>query len=381
MPVPTTDPIAFVPPQWIRDAVPDHKIPKMKIPMARVPTPIQRWHLPQIPPDGPEVYIKRDDLSGLELSGNKIRKLEFLLADAKEKGHDCVVTLGGIQSNHARATAVAARLLHMDAHLILRTSRLAVDDDPGLDGNLLVERMVGAKIHLVTKEEYSRFGQKNLGEELVAKLQGQGFNPYLIPVGGSSSLGTWGYLGEIDEIIQQVEDDDDLDITDIVSACGSGGTTAGLALGCCLAHRPWRVHAYLVCDSPAYFKEYIEILYDELEVNKDMLPETGVEGMVRFEQAKGQGYALSTREELDTVVQVARSTGIILDPVYTGKAVHAMLKDFREHPDVWKGKRVLFIHTGGIFGVYGSSHDILPVLKEASGDEGVCRMHVQLQEK
>ena len=355
--------VKFTPPSWSQEAFPEHRIPKKKLSLARTPTPIQRWHLPRLP-DGVRVYIKRDDLTGLEFSGNKIRKLEFILAEAKEKGYDSVVTLGGIQSNHARATAVVSTLLGLDAHLILRTSRALIDNDPGLEGNLMVERMVGAHIHLVTKEEYAAKGQQNLGILLVNELRGKGKNPLLIPVGGSSALGTWGYLTMVEEIVQQNKEME-LSITDIASACGSGGTTAGIAVGCHLAkcygsdlEKSCKVHGYMVCDNEKYFENYIDELFREMELDPQVLGNNGCKDMVRFVQAKGKGYALSSKEELETIVEVAQATGTVLDPVYTGKAVHAMLTEIRDNPEEWTGRNILFVHTGGVFGVYGESRQL-----------------------
>jgi hypothetical protein len=219
-----------------------------------------------------------------------------LLADAKAQGADCVVTVGGIQSNHTRATAVAARYLGLDAHLVLRTSRALVDADPGLTGNLLVERLAGAHVHLVrgsgvgvcfsaegggwlwwnddkstatqyktphnqqqpqptatttttskkkqiTKEEYAQLGGDALGAQLVAQLTAAGHKPYFIPVGGSSSLGCYGYLEFIEELRRQ-SDALGWRFDDIVMACGSGGTTAGVALGNHLSGYGARVTAY-----------------------------------------------------------------------------------------------------------------------------------------
>lgn len=354
------DALSYTPPSWTSSSIPDHTIPKKKLLLSQTPTPIQKWKLPDIPSDV-NVWIKRDDLTGLQLSGNKIRKLEFILAEALERGHDSVVTLGGIQSNHCRATAVAAKMLGLEAHLILRTSRALVDQDPGLEGNLMVERMIGAHIHLVTKEEYSRLGQAHLGQELVDDLRRQGLNPYLIPVGGSSALGTWGYMSMVEEIRQQIHEQG-LQITDIASACGSGGTTAGLGLGIRLANLPMRVHGYLVCDDEQYFAKYIDNLFREMEVDPALLGQ-GAEDFIRFVQAKGHGYAISKREELETSIQVAQHTGIVLDPVYTGKAVHGMISDIRENPEKWKGRNILFIHTGGLLGVYGESSRLQPLLE------------------
>lgn len=325
------------------------------------------------------MYIKRDDLTGLQLSGNKIRKLEFILAEAKAAGHDSVITLGGIQSNHARATAVAASYLGLQPHLILRTSRAQLSKglDPGLTGNLLVERLIGATIHLVTKEEYSMVGQAALGAKMVENLRAQGLNPYLIPVGGSSALGTWGYLSMIEELAGQIatEGDDGVQFTDIAMACGSGGTTAGIALGNHLSGLGLKVHAYMVCDDERYFTEYIDGLLQELGATRDRIGASAAD-LCRYVQAKGQGYALSRQEELQTVVDVATSTGIVLDPVYTGKAVHGMLSEMAADPEAWRGRKVLFIHTGGLLGLYEAAPQLQPLIEKTGR---VHRMEVNLR--
>lgn len=176
------------------------QIPTQRIALGHLPTPVHRWNISGLPC---ELFIKQDSCSGSELSGNKIRKLEFLMAAALAEGADCIITLGGIQSNHARATAVAATMLGLECHLILRTSRTRVDDDPGLVGNLLVERMAGAHVHLVSKEEYARVGQVRLAHLLSEQLTATGKKPYIVPVGGSSALGTWGYLDAIAELQTQ----------------------------------------------------------------------------------------------------------------------------------------------------------------------------------
>ncbi|CAI5985606.1 unnamed protein product [Closterium sp. NIES-64] len=434
-----------------------------------------------------ELYIKRDDLSGMELSGNKVRKLEFLLADALSKGADTLITIGGIQSNHCRATAVAARLAGLEAHLILRTSRALAGSDPGLEGNLLVERMVGAKVHLVTKEEYAKHGSEHLGKVLAERLAAEGRRPYVIPVGGSNALGTWGYMEAVREIEQQLGRDeaggasafDDIAMAcgrgegggasgfdDIAMACGSGGTSAGLALGVHLsalsstrvlaysvggtsaglalgvhlsalsstrvhaysvggtsaglalgvhlsalsstrvhaysvggtsaglalgvhlsALSSTRVHAYSVCDSPGYFYDYIQGLLDGVTstpgsvASKDLLRVIDVKGAgyaISTEEelqlvqsslcpcvlsyVKGAGYAMSTEEELQLVQSVAQSTGIVLDPVYSGKALRGLLQDMKQNPDEWAGRRVLFVHTGGLLGMYDKVQQLLPMV-------------------
>ncbi|MCO5559988.1 hypothetical protein L7F22_013592 [Adiantum nelumboides] len=321
------------------------------------PTPIHRWNLPNLPTDA-EVWIKRDDLTGMQLSGNKVRKLEFLLAAAKAEGADCVITLGGIQSNHCRATAVAARYLNLDCYLILRTSRTQVDEEPGLVGNLLVERMVGAQIELVSKEEYRLYGAEVLGKMLKEKLITEGRSPYIIPVGGSNSLGAWGYVEAVKEIEDQLREKtcpaDGFD--DVVMACGSGGTTAGLAVASHLSTLKARVHAYGVCDDAEYFYNYVQGLLDGMNAK------IASRDIVNVVDAKGLGYAMSTSAELKVVKEVAETTGIVLDPVYSGKALIGLLKDMKERPEEWAGRKVLFVHTGGLLGMYDKLQQLQPLM-------------------
>ncbi|CAD7700724.1 unnamed protein product [Ostreobium quekettii] len=333
-------------------------IPRERYCLGLLPTPVHKWKPKGVPGDL-DLWIKRDDLSGVSLSGNKVRKLEFLLADAKAKGHDCVITIGGIQSNHCRATAVAARYLDLDSHLILRNNERAAQNDPGLVGNLLVERMVGATIHQVTKAEYQRVGSEALVEQLAQQLKADGRNPYVIPVGGSNSLGTWGYLECVNELQAQVGGEG---FTDIVVACGSGATTGGTALGVLLSGWQVEVHSYGVCDDEDYFYDFIDGLYAGLGATKDVIGKDS-RSMFQAIQAKGAGYALSREEELHTVQEIALSTGVVLDPVYSGKAAHCFFEDVRTSPAKWSGKKVLFIHTGGLLGMYDKTDQLQPMVE------------------
>lgn len=297
--------------------------------------------------------MKRDDLSGMQLSGNKVRKLEFLLADAVAQGADCIITIGGIQSNHCRATAVAAKYLNLDCFLILRTSKALVDKDPGLTGNLLVERLVGAHIDLVSKEEYSRIGSLTLTNLLKEKLIKEGRKPYVIPVGGSNSLGTWGYIEAISEIEQQLQKGTSgTKFDDIIVACGSGGTVAGLSIASWLSELKTKVTAFSVCDDPDYFYDYVQGLLDGLEAGINS------RDIVKIENAKGLGYAMSTAEELKFVKEVAETTGVILDPVYSGKAAYGMMKDMTQNPAKWESRKILFIHTGGLLGLFDKAEEM-----------------------
>ena len=275
---------AYIAPAWAEDLSPK---PVTRFNLAHLPTPIHRWSPPGFPASA-RMWIKRDDLSGLETSGNKIRKLEFLLADAVTQGADTVVTIGGVQSNHCRSTCAAARLLGLNAELILRVPREDVGKDPGLTGNLMLSRMMGARLHTVSREAYQLYGSDALVEARVDQLReeekvGSSFaKPYGIPVGGSNPLGTWGYLEMARELGAQQEEvlggssggdggggggsrtSRTFDI--IAMACGSGGTTAGLALGA--KRNPQlssaRVIGLTVCDSVEYFYDFIDGLYDGL---------------------------------------------------------------------------------------------------------------------
>jgi len=220
-----THQVSYVPAVWTNILNP---IPASIIKLCIRPTPIHAIKSVSLNTENNVLWIKRDDLSGFELSGNKVRKLEFLLADALNLGHDCVITIGGKQSNHARATAVAARQLGLESHLILRTPD--PDSDPGLVGNLLFNRLVGSKIYTVSPSNYAQLGQTKLVNILAEQLRKEGKNPYCIPVGGSNAMGTWGYLEAVNELIEQMKELS-LHFDHLVVACGSGGTACGLALG------------------------------------------------------------------------------------------------------------------------------------------------------
>ncbi|XP_010461660.2 PREDICTED: bifunctional D-cysteine desulfhydrase/1-aminocyclopropane-1-carboxylate deaminase, mitochondrial [Camelina sativa] len=333
----------YSPPSWSSHLRP---IPSHTFSLAHLPTPIHRWNLPGLP-NGTELWIKRDDYTGMELSGNKVRKLEFLMAEAVEQHADTVITIGGIQSNHCRATATASNYLNLSSHLILRTSKLLADDDPGLVGNLLVERLVGANVHLISKEEYSSIGSEALTNSLKEKLEKEGKKPYVIPVGGSNSLGTWGYIEAAREIEEQLKSrPDGLKFDDIVVACGSGGTIAGISLGSWLGALKAKVHAFSVCDDPDYFYDFVQGLLDGIHAGVNS------RDIVNIHNAKGKGYAMNTSEELKFVKEVASSTGVILDPVYSGKAVYGLINEMTKNPKNWEGRKILFIHTGGLLGLY-----------------------------
>ncbi|GAB2293215.1 hypothetical protein Dimus_027423 [Dionaea muscipula] len=344
---------SYDPPPWASHLSP---IPSHIFSLGHLPTPIHKWNLPNLP-SNTELWLKRDDLSGMQLSGNKVRKLEFLMADAVAQGSDCIITIGGIQSNHCRASVAAAKHLNLDSYLILRTSEVLVDKDPGLIGNLLVERLLGAQVELVSKEEYAKIGSVALTDLLKEKLINKGRRPYVIPVGGSNSLGTWGDIEAIREIEKQLQDlAHGAGFDDIVVACGCGSTVAGLALGSWLSCLKATVHGFSVCNDPDYFYNYVQCLLDGLSVGVNS------RDIVEVMDAKGLGFEMNTAEELKFVKEVAEATGVVLDPVFSGKAAYALTKDMAEHPQKWQGRKILFIHTGGLLGLYDKVDQIAPLV-------------------
>jgi D-cysteine desulfhydrase len=446
----------YHPPVWASRNVLRHAPPHGRLRLANLPTPLYRLSTP--PPvvvaessndnellSSLSWYIKRDDCtSGLELGGNKIRKLEFLLADALANHCNAVITIGGEQSNHCRATAAAARMVGLEPHLILRksssrTSRPTAkdtegtttdttiqSDDLGLTGNLLVDRMVGSTIYTCTVGEYARFGSN----ELIARVDqhvshSMQRRPYRIPVGGSNGLGSWGYVEAVHEMLQQWQllhqDQHQRGDTDkgndgalwsgpdhVVVACGSGGTAAGLAVGLALAYHyhtasntkdaaaattPFTapmVHAVGVCDYPDYFYRTIADIAQQmgLVVPDSSANNDSIDSIDQFlrkhlivHQGKGRGYAQSTPQELDCVVQFAQRTGFMLDPVYTGKAWYNFLQWIQASPSTTSperprnGQSILFWHTGGGLGLFDKCPDLEPILYQSSSDNVWTRRH------
>jgi D-cysteine desulfhydrase len=301
---------------------------------------------------GARIWIKRDDQTGSELMGNKVRKLEYLMAEAVANEATHVITCGGEQSNHARATAFAAAQLGMRSVLILRCDDPTTP--PGPTGNILLDRMVGAEIRWITRPAW-RDRNRLLAEE-AERIRGAGGRPYIIPEGGSNALGSWGYLRAMHELAEDLGGiaAPDHPVT-IVYACGSGGTGAGLVLGAKLlrlSERGIRVCGIAVCDDRAYFTDVIGKICADFEERWQLPEHVTAADIDIIDSHVGLGYAKSRPEELQTIGEVCQSDGVVLDPVYTGKAFHGVVTELRRDPTRF-GAVVAFIHTGGLFGLFG----------------------------
>jgi D-cysteine desulfhydrase len=315
-----------------------------RIRLANLPTKIEKLDRLSKLLGGPNIFIKRDDQTGTELSGNKVRKLEFSVKEALNQDCNMLITCGGLQSNHARATAAVAARLHMKSCLVLRGSGAF-----RADGNHFLDRLLGAEIRFVTAEEY-RNNRFEIMEAIKEEYSRQGFKPYVIPEGASNGIGSFGYLNAMEEIIQQ-QKEMGIHFDMITSAVGSGGTYAGQFLGNKLMNNGSDICGFNVCDDEEYFKNRIFDIVQEslnyLDVNMNYSKEEIhiVDGYV------GRGYALSRPEELEFIYELAMLEGVILDPVYTGKAMYGLVKEIKKGS--FKGcKNILFIHTGGLFGLF-----------------------------
>ncbi|MBU1700385.1 MAG: D-cysteine desulfhydrase family protein [Candidatus Eisenbacteria bacterium] len=312
-----------------------------RIPLAQLPTPVTPLTRLSDELGGPLISMKRDDLTGCELSGNKVRKLEYLLAEAQAGSASVVITCGGVQSNHARATAIAARKLGINASLVLRG-----DPPEDIDGNLLLSCLAGARIQYVGFREWNH--HKRIMVDAARKLEDEGERPYIIPLGGSNALGSWGYISMLSEL---VDERGKIPYSHLFCAAGSGGTLAGLLLGRLILNLDIEILAVNVCNNPAYFQAQVDGIVDEFnkrhktKIRIDHRSYTILEGYV------GPGYAIPYDEEIGVIRRIALSEGIFLDPVYTGKAFYGLMDQLSKNCFTSKD-HLLFIHTGGLFGLF-----------------------------
>ena len=317
-----------------------------RIPLTHLPTPIEP--LPRLSKvlNGPELYIKRDDLTGLGGGGNKARKLEFLLAEAQSQGCNHIITIGGPQSNHCRQTAAAAAKLGLGCSVVLKGSR-----PTAVNGNLLLDHLCGAHLYFTDGRP-----PQQLIEEVTKQQQTLGNKPYIIPLGGSNVMGSTAYVKAMEETCLQLQEQA-LNIDVIVVASSSGGTQAGLVLGAQLYDFRGKIFGIsidrkadelkmqvgaLATATAAHLGLKTVSLIDRVEVNDDYIE---------------PGYSVLTEVEREAISLLAQKEGIFLDPVYTGRAMGGLI-DLIRWGAFTKSQRILFWHTGGQAALFAYANEL-----------------------
>ncbi len=295
--------------------------------LANLPTP-----LAEVEFRGAKFRIKRDDLTGSEVSGNKIRKLEFIIADAQRKNKTKIYACGGIQSNFCRAAVAAAVMSGLQSRVYLKGS--PEDND---SGNHFLQKLFGAEIIYLTAEEYKEV-------DSIMTMDAMEENAYVIPLGGSTPVGTLGYVEFIKELDWQT---DTGEISGVISALGSGGTTAGMLLGAALYAPHLKIYGVSVAFETEIIREKVISLSRECAGKYYPGTEINEENLVIIDNFPAEGYDEISLEKLELLSEFARSTGILLDPVYTGKAFYSFYKEFLSGSE---SSDIIFLHTGGIFG-------------------------------
>ncbi|VUD56556.1 D-cysteine desulfhydrase [Thalassocella blandensis] len=363
-----------------------------KLSLACTPTPLR--HLKHVSSrlGGKNLWLKCDDLTGGLISGNKVRKLEYLLFDALQQGANTVVTCGGLQSNHCRATAVLCAQLGLHCHLVLRADHPfdEEEEERGADylseltGNLLISELCGATISIFSPSYYQRnlntiladVAQRYSGAQATEEagkdgvdmggvaINGMGKAAYIIPTGGSNSLGLWGYIDAYDELIEQCQQQE-FSPDAIVCASGSGGTQGGLTLAASVS-QDVKVYGFAVCDSAPYFQRKIQQDVASWQASYGIGSEIDLVGALQIrtnDSYIGPGYGKGYDALFTCIAEVARLDGVVLDPVYTGKAFYGMLEEIK-HGELQDCDNIVFLHTGGIYGIFPFAQNLSHVYSE-----------------
>ena len=299
--------------------------------------------------DGPTIFMKRDDNTGLALGGNKTRKLEFIIGDALAKGADTIITAGAAQSNHCRQTAAAAASLELECHLVLGGK-----EPEQASGNLLLDKIFGCHIHWA--------GANRKGEDIpsiVEQLISQGKKPYVVPYGGSNELGALAFVEAFKELESQ-RDSMDLSFTHIFFASSSGGTQAGLMLGNKIFNSPYQIVGINIDKGETDkvpFDQYTLALANRTAELIGANYEFSESDLILNADYVGEGYGVVGALENEAIALTAQTEGILLDPVYTGRAMGGLI-DMIRTGQIKKTDRVLFWHTGGAPALFAYSNDL-----------------------
>jgi D-cysteine desulfhydrase len=319
-----------------------------RVSIANLPTPVH--HFPRLSEQfGINLFIKRDDLTESVASGNKLRKMEYVLYDAVKQSADTLATCGGIQSNHCRAVAWIAAKTGLNCILLLRGEK-----PQALLGNHLIDCLLGAETRFFSKDEFQNINE--IGNQVCDELAEKGNKPYYIPMGASIATGSLGYVRMVKELMEDNQTFDHMYV-----ALGSGGTLAGILLGCQYFKYPGKIHGIAVCDDIPYFTTELNRIQQEFETHYNISLDLSDSEQVMDDNYVGIGYALNTEDELRTLKKLAETEGLILDPVYTLKAFIGMI-DHIQKGIIKPGEKVLFLHTGGHYGLFPKSDELGNVL-------------------
>jgi D-cysteine desulfhydrase len=308
------------------------------LPRARLgffPTPLEE--LPRLSKalGGPRLFVKRDDQTGLATGGNKTRKLEFTVGEALRQGADTLVTLGAVQSNHARQTAAAAAATGLRCVLVLRGNPPAA-----ATGNLLLDHLLGARVVFSGNETRERVAERVMEEE-----RGAGHRPFLVPVGASDEIGAPGFVAAMEELDAQLRERR-LHLDRIVVASSSFGTQAGLCVGAKRLALGVQIAGIAIDSSAEELRREVSRIAARTERRMGLEPSISAGDVVGYDGYLGGGYAVLGEPEKEAILLAARTEGLLLDPVYTGRAM-AGLVDLVRRREFGAGENVLFWHTGG----------------------------------
>ena len=340
----------------LRDRLQDALSRKPRFQLGHFPTPLDE--APRLSERlGVRIFIKRDDQTGLALGGNKVRKLEFLIGQALSTGADTVITTGGSQSNHARITAAACRKARLDCYLILDRSV-----HPESQGNLLLDAMLGAKVILLDHDDRVMAAAEM--NAVAERLRGQGRTPYVIPRGGSVPAGAIGYAAFIPELLAQL-DSMDVNQATIYLGTGSTGTHSGILAGITAVGASVTVQGISVSRTWSEQVENIRTLTDGTLKYLGLAMSLDERRVRVDERYRGPGYGQPTPQTMDAIEIAARDEGLILDPVYTGKAMAGLIGHAREGR-FQAADSVVFLHTGGTPALFAYHREMVEALETAA---------------
>lgn len=329
--------------------------------IAHLPTPLEEMEVLTAELGGPRLLIKRDDQTGLAFGGNKARKLDYIMADAEAKGADVIITWAGLQSNWCRQTAAAAAMMGMRSILLLSRR----DESPVvIDGNLLLDAILGAEARILPLDT----DPVEVAQQIAEEERAAGNTPYVVGVGGSSTgfdmeepLGAMGYVTALIETHNQAEERGAVPDY-VVIPTGSGGTQAGLVVAAAALRAGTRIIGISVSGSADAIRDNVARIASETADALGLRLSFSPEDIIVFDDYVGEGYGILNAPTADAIQRVARGEGILLDPVYTGKAMSGLI-DLVETGYFEADDMVVFIHTGGTPAIFHYGDELLRYIR------------------